>query len=61
MGKQIDAAVLKAARALLASQGGKARAKSMTAAERRESARAAGQASAAKRWGTKAKNRKGGR
>jgi hypothetical protein len=39
----------------LGKRGGKNRAKKMTAEERSESARKAGQASAAKRWGKDAK------
>jgi hypothetical protein len=37
----------------LGKRGGKSRARNLTAEQRRESARKAGQASAAKRWGKK--------
>ncbi len=62
MKKAAEAAVLKAAQAILASRGGQARARKLSARRRSEIARQAGQAGARARWGTrKTKTTRGGR
>lgn len=55
MSKRAEAAVLKAAQAILASRGGQARARKLSARRRSEIARQAGQAGARARWGTRSK------